>query len=393
MQIDFHYGTTYVLARLAGFPQEEAEVIAYSAQYVDNATNAGLIGFADSEYMYSRIASAHSMIDRNNLIEVDNRLAWLPFHFLPGNGGAHADSGPEDELSKLQCRPDSHIARDMLRAAYRDRGSKRALQRLGITMHVYADTFAHQGFVGGQCKANQAEKPSSGDQALDESIHQFSVGELKASIWSRTKAVWAFLIEAAKAMYREGKSPLTFYREFMHQDPLGHAAVDTFPDQPYLVWSYWDWKKNPVLRNNPETFIQASEMMVRAMRAWRAGDAAMDLEKHAGLGVADREQMENIFKRVRHPDGKVRLVHWHEAVAAGVFNFGAETLKTYIDKGDGSWKNAAIGTQKRVDSGFEEFPYTPTFLDSHWKLFHDAIQAHRHDVVHEILPHYKICAA
>lgn len=42
MQIDFHHATTYVLARLAGFEHPEANIIAYSAQYVDDATNSGL---------------------------------------------------------------------------------------------------------------------------------------------------------------------------------------------------------------------------------------------------------------------------------------------------------------------------------------------------------------
>ncbi|MGB7413949.1 MAG: DUF6765 family protein, partial [Thermosynechococcaceae cyanobacterium] len=45
MQIDFHHGVTYVVARLAGFQHEEAQIIAYAAQYVDDATNAGTIGF------------------------------------------------------------------------------------------------------------------------------------------------------------------------------------------------------------------------------------------------------------------------------------------------------------------------------------------------------------
>ena len=34
---------TYVLARMVGFKHEEANIIAYSAQYVDDATNAGTI--------------------------------------------------------------------------------------------------------------------------------------------------------------------------------------------------------------------------------------------------------------------------------------------------------------------------------------------------------------
>jgi len=33
MQIDFHHGVTYVVARLAGFEHKAASIIAYCAQY------------------------------------------------------------------------------------------------------------------------------------------------------------------------------------------------------------------------------------------------------------------------------------------------------------------------------------------------------------------------
>lgn len=393
MQIDFHYGTTYVLARLAGFPQEAAEVIAYSAQYVDDATNAGVVSFADSEYMYSRIASSHSMIDRADLVEVDNHLAWMPFHFLPGNGGFPIGNGPEGELDKLQCKPDSHVARDMLREASKDRKSKRGLHRLGIAMHVYADTFSHQGFVGGRCEANQVINPTSGDHVIDKDIRGHSMDGLIKGIWSRSKDLINFVIEAIRYMFREKKFPYDFYTEFMHSDPLGHAAADTFPDQPYLVWQYVDWKQNVIQRNNPQTCLQAADMMVRAMHAWRADDASMNLENHQGINAADKVQMERLFRENKSPDSKIRLARWHDAIASGAFSFGAEILKPYIDKGEGSWKERAIGTKRVKDTGYEAFSYTPDFLESHWKLFHDAIQAHRSDVVREILPQYQICAA
>jgi hypothetical protein len=32
-------------------------------------------------------------------------------------------------------------------------------------------------------------------------------------------------------------------------------------------------------------------------------------------------------------------------------------------------------------------------LKSDWKHFHDALQAHRQDVLHDVLPRYGICAA
>ncbi len=43
MQIDGHHTATYVAARLAGMTDAQAQVVAYAAQYVDDATNEGVI--------------------------------------------------------------------------------------------------------------------------------------------------------------------------------------------------------------------------------------------------------------------------------------------------------------------------------------------------------------
>jgi len=52
MQIDGHHTLTYIAARLAGYTHNPASIIAYSAQYVDDATNAGVIHF-DNGAMYN----------------------------------------------------------------------------------------------------------------------------------------------------------------------------------------------------------------------------------------------------------------------------------------------------------------------------------------------------
>jgi len=83
MQIDGHHTATYVAARIAGFSFKDAEKIAYAAQYVDDSTNGGIVQFAEDDYLYSRIASAHKMIDYNNFVDVQNHLAWIPFIFYP----------------------------------------------------------------------------------------------------------------------------------------------------------------------------------------------------------------------------------------------------------------------------------------------------------------------
>lgn len=393
MQIDGHHTGTYIAARLAGFGHEEADIISYAAQYVDDATNEGPIVFADSPFLYARIASAHSMIDYNNLIEVRNHLAWLPFHFLPGNGQLPAGETPDGgEIGKMACRPDSHIARDMLQMAFLDHDHSRALYRLGIAMHVYADTFAHQGFIGALSIGNRVDEMTSGNKTLDKAIHDASEKELLERLWSKVKAIVQLVWTSLQVAFRECKSPFKYWTDFFRDEPLGHAAADTFPDQPYLTWQYRDWQGRLIQRNNPETFMTAFNMMVKAMQAWRAGDGTMDLSKHPGMGAADAAALEALVRTVIDPVGKKRHDEWCTRIAQGAFSFGPATL-TYKPKEAGSWKEAALGTIKKEDTGYETYPYSPAFLDSHWKRFHDALQAHRSDVVHEILPRYGICAA
>ena len=82
---------------------------------------------------------------------------------------------------------------------------------------------------------------------------------------------------------------------------------------------------------------------------------------------------------------------WIDEIAAGYFSFGPAEV-TYIGKGEGSWKHQALQTAAETDDPDETFPFHPSFLDSDWKRFHDALQVHRFKVIHEILPRYGICA-
>ncbi|HJW57604.1 MAG TPA: DUF6765 family protein [Burkholderiaceae bacterium] len=392
MQIDGHHTATYVAARIAGFSFADASKIAYAAQYVDDATNPGIVQFEDNNSLYFRIASAHRMIDYNNFIDVENHLAWIPFHFLPGNDSLPAGHATGDTLSRLVCRPDSHVARDMLRRAMLDRDHPRALYRLGITMHVYADTFAHQGFVGALSIANQANSLTCGDSELDRRIHESSKQELGVALIGNIKQGIQVFLKLIRLVWHEKKWPTEFISNFLHKSPVGHAAADVYPDQPYLKWRYVDYRGVTVERDNPAIFIQAMEMMVRAMRAWRAGDTSMDLDKHQGIASEDRAASERLFSNATNIDGEERRQIWLQAIGSGQFSFGSE-LPSYIGKGAGSWKEQALGTKKKTDTGVERYPYSASFLASDWKLFHDALQIHRSDIIHEILPRYGICAA
>src|SRR5882724_2938966 len=116
MQIDFHHAATYVIARVAGMDHPSASTVAHASQYVDDATNSGLVEF-DSGAMYNRISSAHKMLDYRNFEALADHHVWIPFHFLPGNGGLPPQENPGGSfIEKIICTPNSFVAKEMVAA-------------------------------------------------------------------------------------------------------------------------------------------------------------------------------------------------------------------------------------------------------------------------------------
>jgi len=153
MQIDFHYDAIYVLSRYAGFNREDAKIIAHSSQYVDDAENGGLIKFTNSPSYY-HIRTAHKIVDKQNSDEMANIYSWVPFHFLPGNVSDEGKGIETSFVSKLVCRENSQIAREMMEECIFRKNDYNGLHRLGLSLHVYADTWAHQNFAGISEKIN-----------------------------------------------------------------------------------------------------------------------------------------------------------------------------------------------------------------------------------------------
>jgi hypothetical protein len=354
MQIDFHHGVTYVVARLAGFDHEDASIVAYCAQYVDDAINGGIIKF-DNGAMFTRISSAHKMLDYRNFQELANYHVWIPFHFLPGNGGKKAGKDPEGKfIEKLICRPNSDVAQQMVRECINRRETAYSLHRLGITMHVYVDTWAHQGFAGVNHRVNEAKK------LLDENEQP------DRNLMDRLKNY--FVSEAL---------------------PLGHGAVLSHPDQPFLRWGYINGRGEKISRNNPQDFLEAADNMCKVMQRYLKADPDAIVP---GLPESDKGLIAFMLENIKDVKGHVRHQKWLDAISQGKFSFGAANIN-YIPKGKGSWKYQALGTENPVDRGNEIFPYHPSFLVSNWKLFHDALQAHQFYIIHDLLPQYGICVA
>ncbi len=370
MQIDFHHAVTYACARLAGFPAEEAEVIAHSAQYVDDATAQGEVWF-DNGMIFARIASAHKLLDYKNTDELGNHRVWLPFHFLPGNNHEPPlqaipayDEG--EFMRRCICRPNSKPAQEMMHAVVKRQDRPYAMHRLGIAAHVFMDTWAHQGFVGYQHQVNVATEIKADDAHHERGIVDRLKDFLKTD-WDQTKSDFV-----DKAL------------------PLGHGSVLSYPDRPYLRWSYTNGLGEEVIRDNPKDFLDAARQVYQHFCRYRnylaEGDKVFVTEYEY---PPQFDVIAKYIELINDEDAATRHQRWLEVIGSGELGF--KGTPNYVEKGDGSWKHQALGTVEDVaDTSEAPLPYPAAFLNSHWKLFHDALQAHRFYVLRELLPKYGI---
>jgi len=355
MNIDFHYGVVYLLARLAGLEKPDAETVAHACQYVDDATVGGVLEFAGGE-SYERFASAHKMFDYMNIDNASDKRIWAPFHFLPAGEGSTLEE-------KSICKPDSVIARDMVAHTIGNRGAENALHRLGITLHVYVDTWAHQNFTGTISDHNVVKSLTSDDYSLET-----WTGKLKQSLDG--------IVHTAQTDFLD------------HVVKLGHGAALHFPDQPWAKWEYTNGHGLQFKRDNLSIFMEAADMTYRAIKGFRSGNVAYTEED--GLPPDARVALAALLDSNRGDDPGERLDVLARALANGGVPGFSEDVPLYISKGPDSWKHAATGITDADTDGHTKPIWSGQFEQSDYRKFHDAIKEHRFIVTQLILPRHGV---
>ncbi|MFI3128894.1 MAG: DUF6765 family protein [Bacillota bacterium] len=251
MDFDFHYYATYSAARFAGYAPEQASKIAKSAQFVDEFSKGNFDGVITNP-SYTAFDFKLSDYLKQGIIN-DTQLAqiWMPYHFLPAfanersliigdNKDLNGDMNREDYKIKFRADlTDIHLKCITLPNGilYDDVVSLRGVEgndllAIGLKMHVLADTYAHQGFVGYKKKDVNC---LTGQKIM------LGKGETPSKVW-----------DAAG---------------------IGHAPCGHYPDYGYAWYQYhpaWaDAEKAYVNRNNPEIFAYAYIAMAKAMNAHR----------------------------------------------------------------------------------------------------------------------------
>lgn len=140
MNIEFHYHLTKYLAIEAGFDNNEAEIIAYSSQYVDNNTVQYKIKQPDgSEYKNYMTQTLNITRPKKQLIRI-----YLLFHFMPGNPTSPKTMRKDGKMHLLNTTSSSTHAQEI----FYDATKSENLYSLGIASHMLSDTISHQNFIG-----------------------------------------------------------------------------------------------------------------------------------------------------------------------------------------------------------------------------------------------------
>ena len=357
MQLDGHYSLTYVIARCAGFKPEEAEKIAYSSQYVDDATEGDDICFTNGAR--SRVeCSAHGNYDFfSHLRGAENHRTWLPFHFLPGNGGMVAGENPNGSfINKIITTPNSHIANELIARFLLDtrdnRYKKYKLHRLGVTLHTIADTYTHQGFAGVVHKVNTVKN-----------LRIVTGGKLSKFEQYKSKLLSKFF-------------------------PLGHSAALSLPDIPFVCYSYEDYNGKTHIVDNIERFKQIVLKLFDVLRYHKIKSLSCG-KSYIILSENDFNAIVKSLISFNSFDEKERTAMWQKSIEKGDFSFGSEILPDYDPE---KWKREALG--EKVQTSIwkaEEYVYSNYFLRSDYRKFNSAIKAHRFELANNILPKYGIC--
>jgi hypothetical protein len=192
MQQDFHFNVAYALCRCAGFRPQDSQTIASASQYTDDCVLVRQLPRPDGSVCAPIQTQCPGQMA---FAERWQKGILFPFHFL-----CESESYPFTV-------PGNPRTTNLLTAAVAllSDGTPFAYHALGIALHSFADTFAHQGF-----------------SAFDDARNAVSGLDLIPK-------------DDAKLEQITGR----FIHDFPKLPPkIGHAQAVYCPDIPFLRWKY-----------------------------------------------------------------------------------------------------------------------------------------------------------
>jgi len=313
MDIEFHYYITWIIAQRAGLKKDDARVLAYASQYVDDNTRIYKISRgADGEY-------GNYISQTSNILKAQKELMQIypVFHFMPGakdeidcDGACRRDG----KFHVLNTIPDSSNARLVLKAALESKD----IHRIGIATHMFADTFAHQNFVG------YYESFNAMRGLLDKAIPD-----------------------------------------------VGHADAKHDPDLPGLEWDDVRLIRKNCGIGNKERFIQAAGRIFEEFRRYKDPACPREqliMDKAALLSEIDWAIGKTGGHNHNNAQRNIRLARYRQLIGGG-----------FREYDEYAWLDEAT-TRKGVLSPvrrWAEYEWRLGYTDMHWYKFQEAVKNHQ----------------
>jgi len=347
MEQDFHFYTVYSLARASGFDPDNARLIAYSSQHTDDSKYKHVLEFENGG-RFQQVLTAHQFIDPRTLDKDTCYNIWVPFHFLPGNLGSGF-------YERMFVRSNSVVAQRVIDDFLTSPMKPYSLHRLGIILHLYADTWSHQNFMGvmreGMNDVRNLEVKGEGEGFIES------------------------LLKKLQQKILEYTAPL-----------LGHAQAGTIPDEPFREWEYEDYRGKHFSVSNHERALDAAQNCYTLLLRF--------LKQSPQFSSESAVPWQNIVVRVSDLFGKEgsleeRAKGWQGAIADGSLGFDPKEEEKNLQYGNRDWFKAAVKVTK-TEGQPDKYEKQPNFESSNWKYFHDAAALQKFSILHEVLPEYGI---
>lgn len=408
MDIDFHYFATYAAARFAGLSGARALTIASSAQMIDE-NSLGAAGGADTDLTrnyfkkiaikndkqgptlldYQIIQTFQSIGDILSSNDMAYKAFWPVFHFLPGNFQSGFPSRlkstlwtPREFTGTIDTkyaehgtsyfpwltRPYSPMAislinncRELIHDSRSDINKHGLADYLiGVTMHVFIDTWAHQDFVGYTSWLMNGTKGNptyyKGDP-INYREDTDNTGEWKNGEWKGT----------AKTIAKPAGNETIVW--------LGHGPVGHWPDHSSMIYRYTpNWSSTPILRNNPKEYMAAFVNMIHAIICIEKNIDYMPIKADDALKIsnagphfnhANLSIIRNMIYMARSPEGRNdrptgMSLHKKALDRSAIELGGYDAWDKNMWYFNADWINALISIFMEPDNSQEELPL------SHW---------------------------
>jgi hypothetical protein len=364
MQRDFHYYCIGVLARAAGFNRDDALTIAYASQYTDDSTESDLIQLEiDQGYLkFDPVRTSYDGLETiHSLAWSAQKRVWIPFHFLPPRPFRPEESQDFSFITE----PNSAFGQFLLGEAAKEPldNQNRRLCRIGVALHTFADSWAHQDFSGRESR----------EENDVESI----------SLYNRSTKRWRKL----------GIENLIF-------DALpfiGHGEAGYFPDLAFQKWKCVVGEGRKVQRDNIDTFAEAAHRIYTQLLPLDKADADTpipwnEIEPKIRMLLASKDRDPRGVERYTLPAYRAyqarmvenRCKRWRQEFGylfePGTFHYDKQAWRRDAMEGDTNWD----GYSEAEWRGMLPRKVKPDFWNSLWVNFHRAALRQRHLVLENL---------